>query len=283
MSAPIDNCPAPCCTTPPSVNVPGPAGNNAYTTIAAPGFTLPAVSANVTVPVTFSGWMVVGQFLFCAGPANFQVVSIGSSTSVVLKFLGLTGDLSAGVAVAAGVGLTPAAISLASQLPLLIAQGGTGAATKAAAALALGVGQNPTSNYGSGTTYTFTATPALLDFGTTDPITTIAAAGTYLLMGRAAIQLSQVTYAAPHLITLKLRRTNNTAADITNATTSYYVPIGTTYSQGQIVSLPAVLYTATAGDVIQVWGSVQTLPDNAPTGIVYASEASIIAVPLYLT
>lgn len=281
MSAPIDNCPAPCCTTPPSVNVPGPAGNNAYTTIAAPGFTLPAVSANVTVPVTFSGWMVVGQFLFCAGPANFQVVRIDSSTSVVLKFLGLTGDLAAGVVVAAGVGLTPAAISLASQLPLLIAQGGTGAATKAAAALALGVGQNPTSNYGTGANYTFTTTPALLDFGTTDPITTIAAAGTYLLMGRAVIQFSGTTWDASRIITLKLRRTNNTAADISNATTSYYTrTVAVAESWGQIVPLPAVLYTATAGDIIQLWGSVSALPT---AGTLYTSEASIIAVPLYLT
>ena len=138
----------------------------------------------------------------------------------------------------------------------------------------------PLTVYAAGTAYSLTNTAALLDFGTTDPSLTLGKAGTYLLMAKARIDYNASTFAAVRTVTLKLRRTNNTAADVTNATTSFKVPIMTTltYTAG-IMELPAVIYTTTATtDIIQLFGSIDTVPT---AGSIQAVEASIIAIRLY--
>lgn len=136
---------------------------------------------------------------------------------------------------------------------------------------------NNLSVYASGTAYQLTATPALLDFGTTDPSLVISGVGTWLLSGRVRLDYNAATFAAVRTATLKLRRTNNTAADITNSSTGFKTQIITalTYTAG-IIDLPQVIYTTTnTNDIIQIFGSVDVIPS---AGSFDAVEASIMAL-----
>ena len=134
--------------------------------------------------------------------------------------------------------------------------------------------------YATGSGYSLTTTPSLLNFGTTDPSVTIDAAGTYLLFSRARIDYNAATFSSSQIVTLKLRRTNNTAADLADALTSAKTEVITTlsYTMGTY-SLPPVIYTtANTDDVIQLFGSVDGNPD---AGSIDAVEADIEAIRLY--
>jgi len=65
-------------------------GENAFTTVSA-DFVMPAESANVSVTVGTTNWMVVGQILFIQNCGYMQVFSITSSTIVVVKNIEDTG------------------------------------------------------------------------------------------------------------------------------------------------------------------------------------------------
>lgn len=114
----------------------------------------------------------------------------------------------------------------------------------------------------SGTAYTLTATSAAVDFGTTDPIVTLANAGTYWVS--ADIQYNYVgsTFAANRQFDEKIRRTNNTAADVTGSAFSEFVPTLTTITDaGPHAHIGPFLYT-TAGttDTLQVFADISVLP-----------------------
>jgi len=105
----------PCCSTPQSVDIPGPEGDagsngldgeNSFTQSTA-DFVIPAIGDTVLVPVVSSLWMVEGQVVVFAGPASFQVISLPSSTSVELEFLGYALDLSPGATITAGTQVSP--------------------------------------------------------------------------------------------------------------------------------------------------------------------------------
>lgn len=252
----------PCCTTPLSVNVPGvegPPGSdgtnglNAFSLTTA-DFVIPAVSSNVTISVNDSQWMAIGQIVVASGPATFQVVSKGSTTSAVLKFLGYSGDLSPGATITA-----PAVISPAGVLSSLTA---------------------PLSVYASGTAYQLTNTAALLALGTTTPSLTLNAAGTYLLLARVRYDYNGATFAAVRTATTKLRRTNNTAADLTNSSTAFKTQIITTltFTAGILTLQPIVYTTVNNNDVIELWGSLDVVPS---AGSFDCDEASIVAVKLF--
>lgn len=138
---------------------------------------------------------------------------------------------------------------------------------------------NPLTVYAAGTVYTLTATSALVDFGTTDPALTISAAGTYALRARVKVALNGATFAANRTLTLKLRRTNNTAADVSNSTTTWIVPIVTTITNTlAVIDLPEVLYTtALANDSLTIFADISVLPT---AGTISIDEASIVAVRL---
>lgn len=134
--------------------------------------------------------------------------------------------------------------------------------------------------YAAGTVYTITNTQALLDFGTTDPSITLTKPGTYLLIGRANFENVAATFVANRTVTCKLRRTNNTAADVTGATTSFGTGVITTLSSTcGIVETPPVLYsTALTTDIIQLFGAIDTV---ASAGSTTCTEACIVAIRLY--
>jgi hypothetical protein len=133
--------------------------------------------------------------------------------------------------------------------------------------------------YATGTVYTLTAVSAAVDFGTTDPIVTVTAAGTYAIRGRVKVALNGATFAANRTLTVKLRRTNNTAADVANSTTTWIVPVVTTITNTlAVIELPEVLYvTALTTDTIQLFSDISVLPS---AGTISIDEASIVAVRL---
>lgn len=132
--------------------------------------------------------------------------------------------------------------------------------------------------YASGTAYTLTTTPTLLGFGTTTPSVTINQAGTYLISAGIGVKYSGATYAGAQTITLKLRRTNNTAADLTGASRVVELPVLTTFTGGDAMTTPSVVYTATSGDIIQIFGSVSATP---AAGSVLTDSAEVVAIRLY--
>lgn len=108
----------PCCTTPQSVNVPGPEGDagtngtngvNAYTLTTA-DFVVPAIGATVTISVQSSAWMVVGQVLIVTGPANFLITVIPNGTSVTAMFLGYPGDVAPAATISSGAKVSPSGL-----------------------------------------------------------------------------------------------------------------------------------------------------------------------------
>jgi len=137
----------------------------------------------------------------------------------------------------------------------------------------------PITVYAAGTVYTLTATSALVDFGTTDPSIVINRAGKYIISARVQIRFAGATFAASQEVVTKLRRTNNTAADLTGSSTT--VPTGIVTTQTgllAVIELPDVVYeTANITDIIKIFSSVAVAPS---AGSVTITEASIIARPI---
>lgn len=132
--------------------------------------------------------------------------------------------------------------------------------------------------YAAGTAYTYTGSHALLHLGTTDPSVTINQAGTYLLTGSVGVKYSGATYAAAQSVTNTFRRTNNTASDIANGKRVTELPVLTTFTGGDVLTLPPTVYTAASGDIIQIYGALTATP---AAGSVLADSAEIVAVRLY--
>lgn len=130
--------------------------------------------------------------------------------------------------------------------------------------------------YAAGTVYSFTNAAALLDFGTTDPSITVVTTGTYLILANVGLKYTAATFAANQTLTVKLRRTNNTAADLTGGSRAITLGIVTLLTAViETVQLPPVIYAATAGDIIQLYGLVSVAPG---AGTVDATSAEIVAV-----
>jgi hypothetical protein len=131
--------------------------------------------------------------------------------------------------------------------------------------------------YAAGTPYSLTNTSALLNFGTTDPKITITQAGDYRIKARVRLDYNGATFAASRTVTLKLRRTAPSGSTLSNSTIAVTTAIVTTLSQTfMVIEIPEIIYTATGGDVIEVWGDVSVMPT---AGSLDAVEASIIATP----
>lgn len=129
--------------------------------------------------------------------------------------------------------------------------------------------------YGAGTAYNLTNTAAAIDLGTTDPALVISAAGTYLVFAKVQLNYNAATFAAVRTVTLKLRRTNNTAADINSVTLSTQITVTLTFTMG-IFALPVAIYTtANVNDALSLFADVNTVPS---AGSLDAVSAEIIAL-----
>lgn len=130
--------------------------------------------------------------------------------------------------------------------------------------------------YASGTPYNLNTTYQKIDFGTTDALITLPASGTWQIQAKIKIEYVGLTTLALTPCNFKLRRTNNTAADITNTPTVFNIPILTLLTQtGGDADLPTIFYTGAAGDILEIWGQLGTAISlgNARIG-----EACITAV-----
>lgn len=294
-------CCSPCPAPTPPVNVPGAVGNtgqagingingiDAFSILSA-DFTTPLNTITpVNINVSSTLWMVIGETLIIGqgagvaivnpGPGTFKITAIPSPTQVTVTFMHLTGDVGFNTVISAGAVVSGVGQSTLS-LPLAVANGGTGATTVSGALADLGLGSTPLTVYASGTKYTFTNSTQLLTFGTTSPSLTISAVGTYLLLARVRVDYTAATFAATQTVQLKLRRTNNVAADINNSVSSFQTDTPTTKTYtAQIVNLQQVVYvTSNNNDVIEIWGFVGATPG---AGTLDAIEASIVAVKLF--
>lgn len=133
--------------------------------------------------------------------------------------------------------------------------------------------------YGVGTVYTFTDTAAAIDFGTTDPAIVLNAAGTYLISGQVHVAYAGATVAA-ETATLKVRRTNNTAADL-SVVVVIDLPVATTLTNSYgIVTIPPFVYTTTAADdAVSLFANVSAAL-GAGTITATAIGTSLVAVRL---
>lgn len=77
----------------------GAQGQSAYTTTTA-GFTMPAVSSTVTVPVASSSWMSIGQVIYVQDAGYMRVSAVPTTTSVTLTNVGTTGNAAATTVIA---------------------------------------------------------------------------------------------------------------------------------------------------------------------------------------
>lgn len=137
---------------------------------------------------------------------------------------------------------------------------------------------NPLTVYAAGTAYTLTGSTAALDFGTTDPVLVINQAGTYLIVARTVVSLPAGLGDAGSL-SFKLRRTNNTAADVSNSASTGLLWDNSLASDVNtlIVPFPAVIYTtATTTDSLTIFGHDAGSP-GTPASV---TAASIVAIRL---
>lgn len=254
------------CPTIQTVNVPGVEGptgtngtngtngQNAFTVLTV-AFTIPAVNSSSTAFVANSQWAVLGQKVFAGDGTNqgtFEVSSIPGTTSLGLKFLGYTGDSAPGSIIGLGAGVSPSGVEppTVTLLPTLSAYAVAGA---------------------QALTNTFAQALALQ--------ITLGVTGHHVLFATARFDYVGATFAANQIITLKLRRTNNTPGDIGNAIGNLQTAVITTltYTAGEIV-LCAVDYNGTVGDVVQPFVQIDTVPGAGTVDVV---ECGVFALPIF--
>ena len=95
-------------------STPGTPGKNAYTFLAA-SFTMPAISATVTVTVSNAGqfgnrWAVVGQVVFVEGAGYFTVTAIVGTNQLTLFNLGYPNNTSPTTTIGSGGYISPAGL-----------------------------------------------------------------------------------------------------------------------------------------------------------------------------
>jgi hypothetical protein len=130
----------------------------------------------------------------------------------------------------------------------------------------------------AGTAYNLTNTSAAVTFGTTSPALTLYDSGLYLIEYEATINYAGATFAASQDATLKLRRTNNTATDLSGSSRIVKTDIVTTKTATMQYVKGSCIYQATAtDDAIALFGSVAATPS---AGNLQVAQASIIATKI---
>lgn len=259
MSLPKSCC-APCPDVE-TVQVPGPEGPsdpgtdgtdgiNAFTQTTA-DFIVPAIGGQVTIVVVNTDWMGIGQPLFIEDAGIFEVVSIGSQTSVTLEYLDYDINTHSTETISTGAKVSPSGNEPSSTLLPAI------------------------TDYETGDSQALTPTPSQL-IGLE---VTLSETRSYLLVAHIRLDFSVATFEATRTATVKLRRTNNTPGDIANTPQSLETGVVTLEaSTFAVVALPPVVYSANAGDIIQLFGSVDVAPYS---GALAAIDGSIVAIPLF--
>ena len=136
------------------------------------------------------------------------------------------------------------------------------------------------STYGVGTAYILTDTAAAVDFGTTDPVIVLDKAGTYLIFGQVNLAYNAATVAT-ETASIKVRRTNNTAADL-SVVPVLDLPTSTLLTHTyELVPIPPFVYTTAAtDDSLTLFANVSAAL-SAGSIDATAIGTSIVAVRLY--
>lgn len=130
----------------------------------------------------------------------------------------------------------------------------------------------------AGTAYTLTTTYANVDFGTTDPVVVLPNAGTYMIYALFGTDLVGAT-ATTQVVQGKVRRTNNTAADLGFASAELLPPGVAATIPGVSVYLVGGKYTTTnTNDSITIQAQLSAA---LGAGTVTVSTARIWAVRAY--
>ena len=134
--------------------------------------------------------------------------------------------------------------------------------------------------YGAGTVYSLTNSAAAIDFGTTDPAIVLDKVGTYLIFGQVNLAYTGATVVA-ETATIKVRRTNNTAADL-SAVVVLDLPVATTLTNTYgVFQIPPFVYTTAAtDDAVTLFGNVSA-GLSAGTIDATAIGTSLVAIRLY--
>lgn len=109
---------------------------------------------------------------------------------------------------------------------------------------------------GTGTAYNFTNTAAAITFGTTSPSVVLNKAGTYRIAAQVHVAYNGATVAA-ETATIKVRRTNNTAADLSQVLV-IDLPAATTltHSYGTVLIPPFYYTTSAVDDAVSIFANV---------------------------
>jgi hypothetical protein len=129
--------------------------------------------------------------------------------------------------------------------------------------------------YASGAAYSLTAVPALLGFGGTTPIVVLSSRGVWRITATCRLNYNAATFAANQLVTLKLRRTNHTAADLANGSAALTTRVIAAVTDNAGILHISVLYeTENDDDQIEFWGSIDVVPG---AGSIDAIAAKVVA------
>ena len=144
----------------------------------------------------------------------------------------------------------------------------------------LGIKNQEIATYATGTAYALTDTAAAINVGTTDPVIVLNVAGTYLIFAQVNLAYTGATVVA-ETAALKVRRTNNTAADL-SVVVPIDLPVSTTLTNTYgIVQIPPFIYTTAAtDDSVTIFGNVSAAL-SAGTIDATAIGTSIVAIRLY--
>lgn len=131
----------------------------------------------------------------------------------------------------------------------------------------------------AGSAYNLTATSSAITFGTTNPVIILNQPGTYLILATTTLDYNAATFAASRTVTMKLRRTNNTAADVANSTVSLATEILTliTKTFTRCALPPCIYITSNIDDSITLFGDVSVLPS---AGNLQVTSGTITAIKI---
>ncbi len=138
----------------------------------------------------------------------------------------------------------------------------------------------PLTVYGVGTAYSLTNTAAAVTFGTTSPAKVLDKAGTYLVLAQINLAYTGATVVA-ETATIKVRRTNNTAADV-SVLPVLDLPVSTTLTNTYgIFQIPPFIYTtANIDDSLSIFANVSA-GLGAGTIDATAIGTSLVCIKLY--
>lgn len=137
----------------------------------------------------------------------------------------------------------------------------------------------PQESHSSGSAYSLGITSGEYSFGGTSPSITLDPAWSkWRITLTQTLKFNNATYSPSVTVTTKLRRTNNTATDVTNSTRTLDTGVRSSVTETWLTLTTVVDYTVTAtgGDIIKPYGH---LGGSTPNGV-QVTECSLVAVPV---